>query len=407
MIQRRLALLGVAAFATMAALRVCDAMLPALAAEFGTGTGRAGQVVAAFAVAYGAALLLYGPLADRYGKFGVVSVATLSCTAGSVACALASSLDGLVASRAFAGAAAAGVTPVAMAWIGDQVPYERRQVVLAQLIGSTTLGLIAGPWVGGVLADTVGWRSAFVLLALVFAVAGGLMCVEAWRGRSVSASASGPATPPTTSSPHRPFHATLRTVLEEPWARRVLVFAFVEGAFVFGGLAFLPAHLHARFDLPIRWAGAVLVLYGIGGLLYSRLAPRLLRGVGEAGLARIGATLMCVYFGLLAALPAWSWALPACLIGGLGFYMLHSTLQTHATQMAPAARATAVTSFSASLFIGHSLGVAVAGAVVDHQSAVPVFVASAFALPLLGWWFAAEVRRRDRRDGAPGRHGRV
>ena len=64
-----------------------------------------------------------------------------------------------------AGAAAAGVTPLAMAWIGDSVPYERRQEVLARLIGATTLGMIAGQWLGGVLADTLGWRSAFAMLS--------------------------------------------------------------------------------------------------------------------------------------------------------------------------------------------------------------------------------------------------
>ena len=103
---------------------------------------------------------------------------------------------------------------------------------------------------------------------------------------------------------------------------------------------------------------------------------------------------MCAYFAALVVLPSWPWALAACLAGGLGFYMLHNTLQTHATQMAPAVRATAVTTFSASLFLGHALGVAGAAIVVDRHSAIPVFAVSALALPLLAWRFAAAVRRR-------------
>lgn len=396
MIARRLPLLGLAAFATMAALRVCDPLLPSLAREFGASTGHAGHTVSAFAISYGLALLLYGPLGDRYGKFTVVAVATLACTIGSAACAMARSLDGLIAFRALSGVAAAGVTPLAMAWIGDSVPYERRQEVLAQLIGATTLGLIAGQSLGGVLADTVGWRSAFGLLALLFAIAGALMCIEMRRDRM----ASGAGAPTSAPSPQAGTHA-IYAVLSDAWARRMLAFAFLEGMFVFGGLAFLPSHLHERFGLPMSWAGGVLVLYGIGGLLYSRLARPLLRRIGETGLARLGGALLCLYFGLLATLPAWGWALPACLAGGLGFYMLHSTLQTHATQMVPAARASAVTLFSSSLFMGHSLGVAVAAAVVDAQSAVPVFAISALALPVLGWRFAAEAGAVHRRVPVP------
>ena len=384
---RRLPLLGVAAFATMAALRVCDALLPSLAGEFAASTGEAGRTVSAFAITYGLVLLLYGPLGDRYGKFQVIAAATLACTAASAACAMAPSLDSLTAFRAFAGAAAAGVTPLGMAWIGDNVPYERRQEVLAQLIGATTLGLIAGQSLGGVLADTVGWRSAFWSLALLFAIAGALMCIElragprASRDGGAADAASGPAS----------FHRVVRSVFGEPWARRVLGFAFLEGVFVFGGLAFLPSHLYQRFGLPMSWAGAVLVPYGIGGLLYSRFARSLLRRLGETGLARAGSALMCLYFAVLAVLPGWGWALPACLLGGLGFYMLHSTLQTHATQMAPAARGTAVTLFSSALFIGHSLGVAGAAVIVDARSAIAVFVISAVALPLIGWRFAVEA----------------
>lgn len=388
MIGRRLPLLGVAAFGTMAALRVCDSLLPSIAGEFSVSTGQAGQTVSAFAMVYGFVLLFYGALGDRYGKFQVIAGATLACSAANLACAMAPSLDSLTAFRALAGAAAAGVTPLGMAWIGDQVPYERRQEVLAQLIGATTLGLIAGQSLGGVLADTVGWRSAFWSLALLFAIAGGLMCL-ALRGRPTVAGFSGQ--PETPSEPAR-FHRMVGSVFSEPWARRVLGFAFFEGVFVFGGLAFLPSHLHQRFGLPMSWAGAVLVLYGFGGLLYSRFARSLLRRMGETGLARAGGGLMCLYFGSLALLPDWGWALAACLAGGLGFYMLHSTLQTHATQMAHgAARGTAVTLFSSSLFIGHSLGVAGAAVIVDAGSAIAVFAISAVAMPLIGWRFAAQI----------------
>src|SRR5690606_39574701 len=62
---RSLRLLGLAAFASMASMRWCDALLPALADEFSTTAGQSAQVVYAFTIAYGVMQLIYGPLGDR------------------------------------------------------------------------------------------------------------------------------------------------------------------------------------------------------------------------------------------------------------------------------------------------------------------------------------------------------
>ena len=78
---------------------------------------------------------------------------------------------------------------------------------------------------------------------------------------------------------------------------------------------------------------------------------------------------------------------------GLGFYALHNTLQTNATQMTPQARGTAVAVFSSAIYLAQTAGVAVGAVVFDRFGAVPLFVATAIALPALAWWFAA--RRRD------------
>jgi len=77
----KLWLVGCCAFIGMASMRICDAMLPALAQEFGTTTGRAAQAISAFALAYGLLQLFYGPLGDRYGKVKVIGLATLDLVA--------------------------------------------------------------------------------------------------------------------------------------------------------------------------------------------------------------------------------------------------------------------------------------------------------------------------------------
>ncbi|MDB6002351.1 MAG: arabinose transporter permease [Rhizobacter sp.] len=382
---RTLSLLSVAAFASMASMRLCDSLLPALASSFAVTTGQAAQVISAFAVAYGLSQLFYGPMGDRYGKFRVVSLATLACTLGSVGAALSPTLGWLTLSRFLSGACAAGIIPLTMAWIGDNVPYERRQEVLAQLLGATVFGMIAGQWAGGLLADTLGWRFGFVMLALLFASISVLLAVRQRRNPAA----------PDRAPPASMLTRTL-TVLAVPWARRVLAVSFLEGALVYSAITFVVSHLHGRFGLSMTAAAAILALYGVGGLLYSRCARWLVPRIGESGLAATGGIGLAVAFGTLAWLPFWHAALPACVLAGFGFYALHNTLQTNATQMAPAARGTAVSLFACSLFLGQSFGVLGAAWIVDRFSAAAMFAVVALALLVLGSAFAAMLARRHR-----------
>ena len=85
---------------------------------------------------------------------------------------------------------------------------------------------------------------------------------------------------------------------------------------------------------------------------------------------------------------------PAISALGLGMYMLHATLQTNATQMAPEARGLAVSTFANALFLGQAAGVWLAGLAIDRIGFPPVFAALGLALTLLGAFFAALLARR-------------
>lgn len=370
-----LRLLGLAGFASMASMRICDPMLVVLSDEFQVSTGDASGVVSAYAVVYGFSQFLYGPLGDRFGKLRVVSLAVLACAVFSVITALSLNLSMLVIMRGFMGAAAAGVIPLAMAWVGDRVPYQRRQETLAKIMSATVMGMMGGLWMGGFTADTLGWRGAFVVLSVLFAVAAGLLFRQL-RGQTwpVSAQASG----------WLMSFRTTASLLATSRVRWVLGVTAAEGALVFGAMAFMPTHLHQHYGLSVMAAGSVMMLYGVGGLLYSQMARRWLAWLGERGLARTGAGL--VVSGLL--LLAWGttvWmGLLACLLAGLGFYMLHNTLQVQATQMAPAARGTAVTLFASSLFFGQSMGVLLMAKSVDMDWLAYAFSAAALGVVVLG-----------------------
>lgn len=382
---RMLWLLSLCAFASMAVMRVCDPMLPAFASEFSTTTGHAARTISGFALAYGLLQLFYGPLGDRHGKARVIGYATLASTIGCAMAALSPSLDWLVASRVLTGMAAAGIIPLTMAWIGDSVGYEARQEVLAKLLSATVFGMICGQWLGGVIADVFSWRFAFAGLAVIFLVCGTLLTRKA---AALEASQAAPDT--------RSFALRIAGVLRNPWAKTVLFVTCIEGAFAFSALAFIPSHLHSTFNLSMPFAGGVVALYGVGGLVFSYCARYLVRRIGEVGLAGLGGSCLGIALATIAFASSWMWSMPACLVAGFGFYALHNTLQTNATQMAPSARGTAVAMFASILFLGQSIGILLSAWVVDRFLAPTVFIASSLGLLVLGWLFATLIARRQK-----------
>ncbi|HKO67370.1 MAG TPA: MFS transporter [Burkholderiaceae bacterium] len=386
--RRALVLLAFAAFASTAAVRVCDPMLPQLAQAFSTTAGQAASVVTVFAVAYGVLQLFYGPLGDHFGKYRVVSLATLACALASLGCAFAPSIHWLIVARFLAGATAAAIVPLSVAWIGDNVPYERRQASIARFLVGSITGMVAGSLLGGLFADTLGWRAAFVALALVYLGVGGMLQLEHRRQifGTIAADRTSPAKFQLWSQTQR--------VLRAPWARVVLVTVFTESVMLFGALAFIPVYLHAHFGLSLFAAGAMAAFFGVGGLGYVAFAPRLLRSLGEKGLAITAGLSMFIAFLFLRFAPTAVLTVPAIFTIGLGFFMLHNTLQTNATQMVSSARGTAVSLFASSAFTGQAVGVALASLIVDAAGVPWLFVMAAVTLPVIAFTFARMIRRR-------------
>ena len=379
-------LISLAAFSSMASMRVCDPMLVALATEFQVSVGEASRVISAFAVAYGCLQLFYGPLGDRVGKLRVINAAALSCAVFSAITAMASDFQLLVIARAAMGASAAGIIPLSMAWLGDQVSYDRRQETLAKLMSATVTGMMAGQWFGGWAAESLGWRTAFVVLSCMFATACALLFVRMGAQRR--------AAPMQAEGSY--WQAALGSIalLRVPRVRWVLTVTGLEGAMAFGTLAFVPSQLVQHFHLSASLAGGLMALYGIGGLFYSQMARRWLGWFGERGLAQLGSALVALGLLLLAWGQHPALAAAGCLSAGLGFYMLHNTLQTQATQMAPHARGSAVTLFACLLFFGQSSGVLLVAQTVDHGGLEWAYTVSALGMLALGAVIARRVQAK-------------
>jgi len=119
----------------------------------------------------------------------------------------------------------------------------------------------------------------------------------------------------------------------------------------------------------------------------------LLAHLGESGLVRLGALLLVIGLAGLALGGSWLLAIPESGLLGLGYYMLHNTLQTHATQMAPEHRGTAVSMFASCFFLGQSTGVSIASTLVDSVGTWVVFAVAALVLIGVAAAFVPALRR--------------
>jgi predicted MFS family arabinose efflux permease len=385
-------LLSLAAFGSGMSLRVTDPLLPLLTNEFAVSLGDASLVITACSVAYGLSQLFFGPLGDRHGKYFIVACAAFACAVTAVLCALAPGFGWLIVARLLAGATAAAIIPLSMAWIGDVIPYEQRQPVLARFLIGQILGLSSGVFIGGLAADAQQWRLPFFLVAVIFAVVGsGLLSLNrrlpphAKQVRKVEGSAL------------RHMLSEFRQIAALPWARLVLLTVFLEGIFLYGPFAFIATHLHQVHGLSLTAAGATIMLFGLGGFVFAIASKTLVQRLGEIGLSQWGGLILALSLVLVGIAPLWWWAMPGCFMAGLGFYMLHNTLQINATQMAPERRGAAVSAFAACFFLGQSVGVGILGRVVEQIGTMSVMLIGALGVLVISLRFSARLKQ-----GKPG-----
>ena len=400
--RRSILLLSFATFSSMVAQRICDAMLPELARVFTTSLGQAARVVSVFAITYGAAQLVYGPLGDRLGKFRIVTFATLGCSVGSIVAVFATSLDMLVFARFLMALGAAALIPLAMAWVGDTVPTNRVQEMLTRTGLGSTLGIVGGQLVGGLLTDALGWRWAFAFIAVLFGTVGLLLYKDLHRqGKELLSEPVLAAHTPEldigtdgAEAPH--FTRQALNILNNPWPRILLLIAMIEGAAAFGVLAIWASHLHDKLGLSLTLAGAVAALFGLGGVLFMAAGRYLIRRFDQPRLVLAGGALVGVGACVLAYAPHWMVAVPASLLAGFGFFMFHNNMQANATEMAPETRGMSLSLFASFLFLGQSLGVVLAASLISRIGSSAVIALGGLVVAVLGVVFAWALQRRAR-----------
>jgi predicted MFS family arabinose efflux permease len=372
--RRLILLLGFSCFAGALASRVTDPFVVSISEEFRSSPESVALLATAFAVPFALVQPVLGPVGDALGKRRVIRVAICLLSVFTLLAPLAPDLLSLAVLRGLAGAAAGGVMPLSLATIGDAVDMRDRQVALSRLVAFAIAGQVGGGALAGVLAPFLGWRGVLGLCGALASGAAVLMLL---------------APPPGPPEPRRRFDPAgalrrYRAILGMPAARLLFAAVVVEGVLVFGAFPYFAPVLEARGQGGTLEAGLAVAAFGCGGFAFAALARRLLAGIGQSRMVVLGGALAAAALLGMAAAPSAALFVAAGLALGLGFYMVHNSIQTRVTEVAPEARGSAVALHAFHFYVGQSLGPVAVGVASGLLGAGAAFALAGLGMLALG-----------------------
>lgn len=378
---RLVVMLGLAGFIVMADNWVVSPILPAIAKDLGVTASSAGILIAAYMLPFGLFQLIFGPLADRYGKSKIILGTLAAFTVATALCAAGATLTGLAVYRALTGVFAAATMPISLALIADTVPGERRQQAVGSFMGIAFLGQALSMGIGGAIAYFVDWRGVFIAYAVFSAV----VTVVLWRGlAAVRATEARDA--------HAEFLAPYGRLLRQKASARTYAIILFEGVFLLGSFSYLGALLVERYGLSFLGVGGVMTAFGIAAVIGGRTSAKVASRLGRRNTVVVAIALAALADALiLVGGPSLALTAVGIFVLGLGFMTAHSTLLTIATEFAAKARGAAMSLVTFCFMLGGAVGTGLGGRLIAAASfdrfyliyAIGLAALAAIALPAL------------------------
>jgi predicted MFS family arabinose efflux permease len=362
-------------FAAALSSRSMEPVLPLVSGDFGVTAATAASLSAAAALSFAFVQPILGAVADMFGKAKLMIVCLVLLGAANIVGAMATSFEMLFLSRILCGFAAGGTFPVAMGLTSDLVPTAQRQVALSRVLAGAMTGNLLGATASGIIADFVGWRGVLIVLGLIVLAASVAVTMGFRRGGVVRASGGMSFTA---------LKDGYRTIFANPNARVCYTAVFIEGALVLGLFAFVAAFLFELGETRASIPGVVIAAFAVGGLLYTMTVSRLLPKLGVKSLMIGGAAVVALQFIVVAFGPRWEVQAVSLLIMGWGFYSLHGSLQVFSSDLAPQARASALSLHAFFFFMGQAIGPIMYGFALSHFGKFATLTMSAAAILILG-----------------------
>jgi EmrB/QacA subfamily drug resistance transporter len=161
--------------------------IPRMAEELDTSATNMQWVISGYMLAGGAFLIPGGRAADVFGRKRMLLTGIAVFGGASLACGLAPNPEILIAFRIVQGMGCAILFPVTIAVVTNAFPEERRKRAIGNLYGLAAIATAAGPFVGGGVTESIGWRWVFLLNVPIAAAAFVLTAYAVRESRDESA----------------------------------------------------------------------------------------------------------------------------------------------------------------------------------------------------------------------------
>jgi predicted MFS family arabinose efflux permease len=365
-------------------LFVMSPLLPSITREFGVPAADGGWAVTTFAAAYLVGGPSFGSLADRTSRSRVLGIGLAVFALANLATALAGSFAVLLGVRALAGLAASGVTPSVYALVGSAAPPAKRATWLAVVTSGLLTALITGAPAGTLMADVVGWRGVFVVMAIASVLILGFIWASALRPRRPAVEASGPqaepaatAAPPPVTPPPAPVSTPLRL--------RAVSVTTLWALAVYGIYTYLGTILTNIAHLTSGMLAAALACFGLGAIAGNLAGGRLTDRWGGRTVSIVSLSALAVLdtvLGLTFDAPTAVLLLVLAAVA-LAAYPYFSAQQARLIAYQPAGSGLLIAWNNSAMYAGILIGSAVGGRVLTHLGA-PALAFAAAAVAALG-----------------------
>ena len=361
-------LLGFAGFVVMADNWVVSPILPSISQDLNIDIARAGLLITAYMIPFGIFQIIFGPLADRYGKKQVILFSMIMFTVSAGLCALGFDLTSLAIFRALTGIFAASVMPISLALIGDVFPLQERQGAIGTFMGISFLGQGLSMVIGGAIAFFFNWKGVFGAYAL-FSLIPVLLLVMNYKDL------------PSEKHPDSKIFAPYKQLISTSTSLSTYIIILLEGMFIVGSFSFAGAYISKTYGFNNFYIGLIMTGFGIMTVIGGRISGKLAAKIGARKILSVGlitaflADFVIYLFGNILVFMIIGIALL-----GLGFIFTHSTLLTRATEFAHKERGAAMSLVAFCFMGGGGVGTALAGRIISAAGLNNLFIIYSIAL---------------------------